>query len=175
MCRPHSEWCEKANRNFLLTSDNRMERHRLHPGNYPGRSPFPECVKLKRQALIKGWWLAPTLAGFYRVLNPWPQLLWAPSNHSATSAVMLPLYRPDFNRWECSLQHANCHELWHKHWGLHSGVAWEQQQRETTRFSQMVQLQHKKSVLALIGPCKLTVLQRFGKVVGPIAGGNYSW
>ena len=117
MCRPHSEWCEKANRNFLLTSDNRMERHRLHPGNYPGRSPFPECVKLKGQALIKGWWLAPTLAGFYRVLNPWPQLLWAPSNHSATSAVMLPLYRPDFNRWECSLQHANCHELWHKHWG----------------------------------------------------------
>ncbi len=92
---------ESANTNFLLARDNRVRRHRVHPGNYPGRAPFQERTERRKQpssgevtrallltCLLRR--LAPTLvAAFRKAPTPDFRYLERRSYHSATVAVAL--------------------------------------------------------------------------------------
>jgi hypothetical protein len=49
---------KRADTNFLFANENQMKRHRLHPGNCPGHSPFPELgVALVKPTTSYFWFL----------------------------------------------------------------------------------------------------------------------
>ncbi len=87
---------KSANTNFLLARDNQMERHWVHPRNYPGCPPFQERTERKKQpssgevtqALLLPYLLrrlAPTLvAAFCKAPTTDYRYLERRSNHSAT-------------------------------------------------------------------------------------------
>ncbi len=89
---------ESANTNFLLARDNQMERHWMHPRNYPGCLPSQKRTEHRKQpslgevtqALLLTYLLrrlAPTLvAAFRKAPTPDFRYLERRSNHSATVA-----------------------------------------------------------------------------------------
>jgi hypothetical protein len=69
---------KRADTNFLFANENQMKRHRLHPGNCPGHSPFPELgvALVKPTTNYFGFLKLFATTGFVVLLSPSTIFFW---------------------------------------------------------------------------------------------------